>query len=59
MQCTDRRPFRRIEVAIGNREITHIVDTRRGVVYINRAARGGANIVKLIFARRADARAGA
>lgn len=59
MQCTDRRPFRHIEVALGNREITHIVDTRRNVVYINRAARAGANVVKLIFARRSDARAGA
>ena len=58
MQCTARRPFKRAEVVIGNREITHIVDTRRGVVYINRAARAGANIVKLIFARRSDARAG-
>lgn len=58
MQCIEKRPFKRIEVAIGNREITHIVDTRRGVVYINRAARAGANIVKLIFARRSDARAG-
>ena len=58
MQCTERRPLKRIEVAIGNREITHIVDTRRGVVYINRAARAGANVVKLIFARRSDARAG-
>ena len=58
MQCTARRPFKRIEVAIGNREITHIVDTRRGVVYVNCAARAGANVVKLIFARRSDARAG-
>ena len=58
MQCTERRPFKRIDVAIGNREITHIVDTRRNVVYINRAARAGANVVKLIFARRSDARAG-
>lgn len=58
MQCIEQRPFRRIEVAIGNSEITHIVDTRRGVVYINRAARAGANVVKLIFARRSDARAG-
>ena len=58
MQCIEQRPFKRIEVAIGNREITHIVDTRRGVVYINRAARAGANVVKLIFARRSDAHAG-